>query len=188
MQPELRREVPSIQTERLVLRALRFSDAAAIFSYAKDPEVAQYTLWDPHQTVRDSQAFLDFASDQYRAGMMFVWGITVKPDTRVVGTVGLANHAAQHLRAELGFALGRDYWNQGITTEAARAVLGFGFSALGLNRIEAHCIPANLASARVLQKIEMKLEGLLRQRQMIKGQLEDLELYALLKSDWERER
>lgn len=186
MQPELRREVPTIETERLFMRALRASDAAAIFAYAKDWEVAQHTLWEPHQSPRESQAFLDFASDKFRAGLMFVWGITVQPVDRVVGTIGLANYAPQDLRAELGFALARDYWNQGITTEAARAVLRFGFAEIGLNRIEAQCKPANFASARVLRKVGMEFEGLLRQRQMIKGQFEDLELYALLKSDWER--
>ncbi len=182
MQPELKREVPEIRTERLVLRALRFSDAAAIFAYAQDAEVAQHTLWDPHQTIRDSHAFLEFASDQFRAGRMLVWGITLKPVDRVIGTVGLANIASQHQRAELGFALARDCWNQGITTEAAKAVVDFGFAKLNLNRIEAFCKPENLGSARVLEKVGMKLEGVLRQHQFIKGRFEDLSLYSVLQS------
>ncbi len=183
MQPDFKREVPEIKTERLVLRALRYSDAAAIFAYAQDPEVAQHTLWDPHKTLRDSHAFLDFVTDQFRAGRMFVWGITVKPLDRVVGTVGLANVAAHHLRAELGFALARDCWNKGITTEAAKAVVEFGFSKFHLNRIEAFCKTANLPSARVLEKSGLRLEGVLREHQFIKGQFEDLKLYAVLKSD-----
>ncbi len=180
MQPERHREVPEIETERLVLRMLRWSDLAAIFAYAHDPDVARHTLWEPHQTTRDSQAFLEFAFEQSRIGSMYVWGITLKGDDRVIGTIGLANRAVQHARAELGFALARPCWNRGITTEAAKAVLRFGFEQLRLNRIEAFCKPANLASARVLEKAGMSLEGVLRRHQYIKGHFEDLRLYAIL--------
>lgn len=185
MQPEVGRQVPLIQTERLILRPLRYSDAAAIFAYAQDPEVARHTLWEPHTSVGDSQAFLDFVNDQYREFRMFVWGITRPPDDRVVGTIGLANYAPQHARAELGFALARTLWNQGITTEAVVPVLRFGFTNLHLNRVEAFCKAANVASARVIEKSGLTFEGVLRQRDSIKGAFEDLKLYALLRQEWD---
>jgi RimJ/RimL family protein N-acetyltransferase len=184
MQPKAPCCIPNLATARLVLRSLRYDDVSDIFAYARDPEVARHTLWEPHRSERDSEAFFDFVAHQQGTDRMFVWGITLKPNDHIIGTIGLANYVPAHARAELGFAIGRQYWNQGLTTEAVAAVLKFGFDELELNRIEAYCKVVNLASARVLEKSGMSLEGVLRQRDRIKGKFEDLSLYAILKQDY----
>lgn len=183
MQPELVRNIPEIGTERLLIRPLEMSDEADVFAYARDPEVARHTLWEPHESIRDTLAFLAFVAEQHRTGRAFIWGIAYRAELRVIGTIGLTNYMAQHARAELGFAIGRPYWNQGYTTEAVRAVLSFGLRDLGLNRIEAFCKVENIGSARVMEKSGMRFEGVLRQREYIKGHYEDLKLYAILDED-----
>jgi [ribosomal protein S5]-alanine N-acetyltransferase len=101
----------------------------------------------------------------------------------LIGCVQLQMHAEDQ-RAELGYWIGRPYWNQGYATEAARAVLGFGFEQLGLNRIDAHHFVRNPASGRVMQKLGMSPEGCLRQHVKKWNAFEDLELYGILKSQW----
>ena len=186
MFPQLARPLPELRTQRLTLRALRSSDIEDVFAYASDPEVARHTLWDPHRNLVDTRAFLDFVLDQILRGAAFIWGIVHESNSHVIGTIGLANYAAQHSRAELGFAIGRPWWGQGLTTEAVRVVLSYGFRQLQLNRVEAYCMADNIASARVLEKAGLRFEGLLSKREFIKGEFEDLKLYAILRSEYFR--
>ncbi len=184
MFPELARDVPELETERLLLRAPGYADLKDIFEYASDPEVALHTLWEPHQDLRDTRQFLDFLFDQRRSGLSIVWAIVPKAEGRVVGTVGLANWAHHHSRAELGFAIARRCWNRGYTSESVAAVLRHAFQELCLNRVEAFCKIENGASARVLEKSGMRFEGILRQREFIKGRYEDLKLFAILREEY----
>jgi [ribosomal protein S5]-alanine N-acetyltransferase len=184
MLAEAARYLPELRTERLLLRALRDSDAEDVFAYAKQPEVARHTLWDPHRSIQDSYAFLDFVQVQHRSGQAFIWGMVHAGETRVIGTIGLANFVPQHSRAEIGFAIASRYWGQGYTTEAVRAVLRFSFRDLQLNRIEAYCKVENVASARVLEKTGLRFEGVLREREFIKGRFENLKLYAMLRGEY----
>jgi [ribosomal protein S5]-alanine N-acetyltransferase len=185
MLPELLHDIPELETERLLLRSPRYSDVADIFAYASDPDVAAHTLWEPHHSFEDARTFLDFVYDQRRSGRALVWAIVPKNDGHVVGTIGLANCAPQHSRAELGFAIARRCWNQGYTTEAASVVLRHAFVELQFNRIEAFCKPVNIGSARVLEKSGLRYEGILREREYIKGRFEDLKTYAILRADYE---
>ena len=91
----------------------------------------------------------------------------------------------QHARAEMGYWIGKPYWNNGYCTEAAEAVLRYGFTELGLNRIYAHHFGRNPASGRVMEKIGMVYEGCLRQHVQRWGVFEDLKIYAILKSEYE---
>ena len=104
---------------------------------------------------------------------------------KLIGAVGLLIHREDQ-RAELGYWIGKPYWNQGYCTEAARAAIGFGFEHLGLNRIYAHHFVRNPASGRVLQKLGMSHEGRLRQHVRKWDGFEDLELYAVLKDQWQQ--
>lgn len=91
----------------------------------------------------------------------------------------------QHEKAELGYVISHNYWNQGIITEATRKIVHYGFTELGLNRIEARCNYNNLSSYRVMEKLGMQFEGVLRKQLKIKGQFIDQRMYSILKSDYE---
>jgi RimJ/RimL family protein N-acetyltransferase len=184
MFPELAHELAELETERLLLRAPGYGDVADIFNYASDPQVALHTLWEPHQSHGDTRTFLDFLIEQRRSGRAMVWAIVPKCEGRVVGTIGLANCAPQHARAELGFAIARRCWNHGYTSEAATAILRHAFVDLQFNRVEAFCKVENTASARVLEKSGLRFEGVLRQREFIKGRFEDLKLFAVVRQDY----
>lgn len=93
-------------------------------------------------------------------------------------TSWLSTTSAEHQRGEMGYVLARKHWGQGYASEAAAAVLGFAREELGLDRVEATCRPGNVASQRVLRRIGMQQEGLLRSHLLIRGRREDSLLFA----------
>jgi len=120
-----------------------------------------------------------------RAASPDVWAIVEKASGRVIGTIRMGEYRAQHGRASVGYALARPYWNRGLTTEALRAVLRFGFDVVGLNRIFAVCYPENPASARVMEKVGMTYEGTLRDAAFEKGRYRSLKVYAILRREYD---
>ena len=178
---EVLKDLPTLETERLILRKMVLNDAEAVFAYAYNSEVSRYTLWETHRSIEDSRAFLEFATQKYENGGEPDWGIVYRGNGCLVGACGLVNWEAEHARAEVGFVLSREYWGRGLMSEAVRAILRFGFERMNLNRIEARCIAENAASARVMEKAGMVYEGTLRQREYIKGAYRDIKLYAILK-------
>ena len=175
---------PTLETERLVLRAVTAGDAEAVFAYASNPEVSRFVVWETHRSIEDTRTFLDLTLQKYEGGGEPDWGIVYKGDGRLVGTCGFVNISREHSRAEIGYVLHRDYWGRGLVPEAVGAMLRYGFERMDLNRIEARCIAENAASARVMQKAGMAREGTMRQRERIKGELRDMELYAVLRDEF----
>jgi ribosomal-protein-alanine N-acetyltransferase len=178
---------PRLHTPRLLLRPVERGDADGIFAYASDPEVARYTLWDPHGSRQDTEFFIeDYALANYRQRVPdpFILESREEPG-KILGTVGCHWASELHRTMELGFALAREAWGKGLGTEAAWAVTCFAFSTFRPARLQARCHADNPASARVLEKIGMSHEGLLRAA-AIKGTVVwDVHLYALVRRDWQ---
>lgn len=176
--------LPVLETPRLLLRPLRMSDAQDVFAYSRDPEVARHVLWEAHRSVADSRAYLRYIQRQYRSGAPSSYGIVHKATGRVVGTIGFMWYSEENRSAEVGYSMARWLWNQGLMTEALRAVLDMGFHTLRLHRIEAQHETSNPASGRVMLKCGMRHEGTLRERVLNKGRFVDVELYAILHNEW----
>lgn len=180
--------LPVLATPRLMLRPMTMRDAADIFNYSSDPEVARYVLWSAHQSLAESRAYLRFILRQYRDGTPSSWGIVLKATGHLVGTIGYMAYSEENSTVEVGYSLARPLWNQGLMTEALRAVLNYTFEHLRIHRIEAQHDAANPASGRVMRKCGMFYEGRLRGRIYNKGRFVDVDLYALVREDWERGR
>ena len=178
-------DLPTLETARLLLRPMRMEDADDMFAYASDPEVARYTTWEEHHSVEDSKLFLANMIESYRQHKVASWGLVHKGDGRLIGTCGFASWSTYHASAEIGYAMSRHYWGQGLMTEAVGETVRFGFTRMGLNRIEALCLPENLASARVMEKAGMSYEGLLREHLYAKGNYHDLKIYSILRREWQ---
>jgi RimJ/RimL family protein N-acetyltransferase len=149
-----------LNTARLKLRPARLDDASAIFEeYAQDPDVTRYLTWRPNKQVSESKEFLADCLARKKAGEQFLWVITLPSDDRAIGT--LACRLKDH-KAELGYALAKRFWNQGLMSEAARAVTDWAMTVEPIFRIWAVCDTANTRSARVLEKAGMQREGILR--------------------------
>ena len=171
-----------LETPRLILRPLRMSDDQDMFAYARDPEVSRHVLWSAHTSIAQTRAFLRFAIRQYRREPGSL-AIVLKETGRMIGTVGFVWVSQENKSAEVGYSLGRAYWNRGIMTEALRAVVADGFDRLKLNRIEAQHDLDNPASGHVMAHVGMQYEGTLRKRLVNKGKFVDVALYAILRDD-----
>lgn len=176
-------DTPTLVTERLLLRRFRPADEADVFRYCCDPEVARMTTWEPHETLEDTRRFLRWAQTCYDEAIGGPWAMTRRETGDVVGAIGLTV-VWPHLRGEIGYWVGRPFWREGLTTEAGRAVLEYAFGHLALHRVEARCDVANSASERVMQKLGMSFEGVLRQHIFSKGVFRDMKLYSLLRDEW----
>ena len=176
--------MPTLETPRLRLRRLTMQDAADIYRYSRDVEVARHVLWEAHRTIGDSRAYLRYMLRRYRQHDPASWGIEWKESGSIIGTIGFMWIQSDNSAAEVGYSLSRNYWNRGIMTEALKAVIDYGFGRLNLNRIEAQHETANPASGAVMRKCGMVHEGTLRQRLYNKGRYVDVELYAILRKDY----
>lgn len=179
------RRLPTLTTERLTLRPLRREDAADMFAYASDPEMAHYTLWEAHRTLADTRQFLTYTLACYERGEPASWGVVLTATGRLIGTCGFVGWNMNHRRGEIGYAIARALWGQGLATEAARAVVDFGFRATTVYRLQALCMVENTASARVMEKLGMHYEGILRGFMVHKGHPSDMKMYATLRNDWD---
>lgn len=178
--------LPVVETERLILRKMRMSDAIDVYRYAKDPEVARHVLWDAHTSILESRAYIRFLLYQYRNGMPGSWAIALKESNRVIGTIGYMSYNADNATVEVGYSLAREHWGKGLMTEALTAVIAETFRTLKLNRVEAMHFTDNPASGRVMAKCGMQHEGHMRQRVYCKGAFRDVEMWGILLSDWEK--
>ena len=163
-----------------MLRALGVEDADAMHAYARDPAVTEFVTWEPHTSVEQTVLYLMTVEAAYRDAGLLEWGVALAGGGELIGTCGFARIDPEHARGEIGYAFGPAHAGAGYATEAAAAVLRYGFETLGLHRIEAQCVVGNAASARVLEKIGMTCEGVLAGRVRIRGRFRDVRMYARL--------
>ena len=150
----------TIETERLVLRQPTVRDAPAIFdSYARDPEVVRYLTWRPHGSIADTHAFIDAIRSRWEAHSELTWALTLRGDDRLIGMIGLRPRG---FKSDIGYVLARPHWGRGLMTEAGDTIVDLAFTDPAVHRVWAVCDADNRASARVLEKIGMTCEGILR--------------------------
>jgi RimJ/RimL family protein N-acetyltransferase len=174
----------TLRSTRLVLGAFVLGDAEELQRLAGAREIADTTLMIPHPYELDhALAWIGNQRKESARGRAVNFAVRLARDDRLIGCVGLRDIDHEHGQAELGFWMGLEYWGQGYTSEAAAAVIRYGFAQLGLNRICAHHMARNPAAGKVLQKLGMKREGLMRQRVRKWGVYEDVIIYAVLRDD-----
>jgi RimJ/RimL family protein N-acetyltransferase len=157
-------------TERLMLREFAVDDWRAVFAYQNHPEFLRFYHW----TVRTDVDARNFVDDFVRAQhdhprSCYQLALTLKTDQQLIGRCGIHINDATRCEAYVSYELNPSYWNHGYVSEAASALLEFGFSQLGLLRIWACCIADNMASRRVLEKLGMHLEKCAPNRITLKG-------------------
>jgi RimJ/RimL family protein N-acetyltransferase len=175
---------PTLQTERLLLRPFSIADAPRVQLLAGEREVASTTLRIPHPYGDGlAESWIAMHPQLLADGKALPLAIVLRASNELIGAIGLEIDA-DHERAELGYWIGKPYWGQGYCTEAARAIVPYAFQELGLNRIVAHYFARNPASGRVMEKLGMRREGVLRQDIKKWGKFEDRMVYGLLREDF----
>ena len=174
-----------VDCQRVYLRRLKLKDADSIYSQVNDPDVVRWTTRIPHPYPTGGAAkFIRQTQHQWLKGTSFVFGIGKKKTDHLIGIISLSNVFPKHGCAELGFWLGKSFWNQGYMTEAAHNVIQFGLNELDLYRIYASRFEANKASLRVLEKCGFKLEGVMREAVVREGTRQNFLNYGLLKPEF----
>ncbi|MEK5038348.1 GNAT family N-acetyltransferase [Sporosarcina sp. FSL K6-3457] len=176
---------PIIETERLILRQVTTEDATDMFAYLSDQDVVEPMGLDPFETVKDVWDEIGWYTSIYEEGTGIRWGITLKDSGKVIGSCGFLNRIPKHYRAEVGYEVSKDYWGQGIASEALEAVVKYGYHHLQLERIEALIEPANVASQKLVEKQGFEKEGLLRHYEFARGKFDDLYMYSIIKTDFQ---
>ena len=175
----------NLQTERLLIREFMESDIREVLAYQSDPLYLRYYPW-TQRTEKDVhdfiQTFIIQQSNQPRT--KFQLAIILKTENRLIGNCGIRINDTYLEEANIGYELNSQYWGNGYATEAAKTILKFGFEELKMHRIWSWCIAENIASARVLEKIGMRREGNLREKEFIKGRWYDQFIYAILRREW----
>jgi RimJ/RimL family protein N-acetyltransferase len=173
--------------DRVILREVHpEQDSAAAFVFGSDPKFFRYLPHEPVTTQEEERTFLSRVSDAARARPRreYHLGILSKETDEFIGMTRLTISAPSHRGGDIGYGIRPDQWGQGLATEAASVIVGFGFDQLGLHRISAVHHPENLASGRVLQKVGMRREGRLRENLLAHGAWRDSIAYAILDREW----
>jgi RimJ/RimL family protein N-acetyltransferase len=181
-------QVPTLKTERLILRPWRITDAPDLREICDVFEVAQFLGRTPFPlSLEDAQTYLKLRIEGRCDGCDRAMGfaITLGEGGRFIGSCGLRIHDA-HQRAEMGYFMHPQHHRKGYVTEACRAVLRFAFDDLGMRRVAADYQRRNAASARVLQKLGFTIEGCLRKQSVRLGIIDDVVVTGLLKEEWNR--
>lgn len=170
----------------MILRPFELTDAEAIQRYAGDPDVATSTISIPHPYPdAAAEEFIAFTKEAAVAGRSCTFGVVRKEDGALIGSISISGLHTAHRKGELGYWIGRPFWGQGYATEASEALLKFCFEQLALNKVFARFMTRNPASGKVMQKIGMTHEGILRQGVLKYGVYEDLRVYSILRSEYE---
>ena len=179
----LRPEYP-IETERLLLRPYREDDIDVLHDIQSHPEVVRYLYWEP-RTREQVEKVIRESSDQIDGeGGGLTLAIQPRGSDSMVGDVVLMYHSEVHRQGEIGYVLHPDHQGHGYATEAAREMLRLGFEQLGLHRIAGRLEARNSASAAVLERLGMQLEGHLRENEWVKGEWQSELVYAMLATEW----
>lgn len=173
----------TIETERLLLRKFEMKDASSMYNnWANDDEVTKYITWSSHKNIEESKSFISEIINKYTENK-YQWAIELKENKEVIGDISAPRIFENIETVEMGYVLGRKYWNKGIVTEALKALIQFFFKEVGVNRIEAKHDINNPASGEVMKKCGMQFEGILRQAGKNNTGICDLAVYSILKDD-----
>jgi len=170
---------------RVRLRDFIPEDTDDVFRYASDPVVTRYAGWEPHGTPFDSMAYIKRClSDQWGP---ITFAIEHLPEGRVIGVVDIRVISRLWGVGEIGYTLARVYWGQGFNVEAGKLLLQYGFTGMGLRRIQAVCDTDNRRSYRTMEKLGMVRERILSRARSASGRRVDRFVYSILRREWERQ-
>lgn len=176
--------MPKFETERLILRPFEVSDAQRVRELAGDRLIADTTANIPHPYKKGmAEDWISSHENDFNSKKSVHLAIILKSTRELIGAIGLLIEKKFN-RAELGYWIGKDLWNQGYCTEAARAIVEYGFSQLKLNKITSSHFLRNPASGKVMRKIGMKKEGFRKEHVIKWNKYEDLVEFAILRKEW----
>lgn len=177
-----------IETERLILKKFKGEDDEDMYNnWASDSEVTKYLTWPAHNSVEISRKMIKMWIDGYRNVGYYQWAIVLKEVGSVIGSISLMGINNENENCEIGYCIGKAFWNKGIITEALSVIIDLAFNEIGFQRIAGCHHVNNQASGRVMEKCDLKYEGTLRKiGRDSSGNLVDCKYYSILKDEYSK--
>ena len=169
-----------LYTDRLLLRPFRITDAQAMYdNWASDPEVVKFLTWPAYKTPDTAVQILTIWTSQYSDPAFYQWAIALKENDMPIGSISVVDFTED--APEIGYCIGRPWWNQGITTEALSAVIQFLFRNVGVNTVLAKHAIENPASGKVMEKCGMRFQGIAPEAYQSNSGLMSVHCYSISK-------
>ena len=176
---------PMIETQRLILRKIEMNDANRMFEYIfSDHRVMDNLIKGPHQSITETINRLTEITNQYVSEKFCYWGIVVKESGELIGTIDLFNINEDTENCEVGYNIGFNWWNKGYGTEALHAVVEFAFRIMDIHKISATHNIDNPASSKIMLKVGMKREGIIRHMIRKNNQYKDCGIFGILQQEY----
>jgi ribosomal-protein-alanine N-acetyltransferase len=173
-------QFPIIKTDRLVIRKITHDDVSEVFFLRSDKELIKYLDRAPMETMEEAFEYIKKGNESFTENDAINWGIQLKDDNKLIGTIGFWRIDKPHHRAEVGYAIHTDHQGKGLMNEALQAVIEYGFHALGFHSIEANINPHNHASSRLLLKNNFVKEAHFKENYYFNGKFYDSVIYSLI--------
>ncbi|MDQ6757995.1 MAG: GNAT family N-acetyltransferase [Bacteroidota bacterium] len=170
---------PILETDRLVLRQISIDDAEDILRLRSNDEAIKYIHKPKLTSIDDAIELIKIMNSPDR----IQWGIALKNENKIIGTIGYHRIIKEHYRAEIGYMLHPQYWNNGLMNESIKKIIDFGFDEMKLHSIEAIINPENNISRKILQKFNFINEAYFKENFFFEGKFFDSEVYSLVKND-----
>ncbi len=171
---------PILETKRMTLRKLGKGDIAEIFILRKDPAIIKYIDRTPPNEVKEIENFLIQTATDTASNVGITWGIELKGKDKIIGYLSFWRTMPVNHRAEIGYALMKEYWQMGLMTEAIDAILHYGFNVMKLHSVEANINPLNIASMKILKKFQFVQEAHFKEDYYFEGNFLDSVIFSLL--------
>ncbi|MER2028625.1 MAG: GNAT family protein [Solibacillus sp.] len=175
--------IKELNTKRLHLRRMEISDSQSLFKIWSDPHVTEFMNISSFIHEAQAKEMIELLEELAQAGKAVRFSMIERNSKEIIGTCGFNSIDFDNAKAEIGYDIAKAYWGMGFAPEGIRALMDYAFGTLKLNRIEAKVEPANVNSIKVLQKLNFKFEGTLRQFEISKGNFIDVNMYSSLKTD-----
>lgn len=179
-------DLPTIETERLLLKKIVMDNAEDMYSYASLDTVTRYLLWTPHLNMDDTRGYIEFLERQYKRGNYADWGITLKEENTFIGTVGFADIDFNNNIGELGYVLNPLYQGRGYMSEAVNEILKMAFTVLEFDKVVLRIMEENNASIRFAKRNGFSLERIGDTPLLVKGEERIIHYYSLTKEKWKK--
>lgn len=172
-------------THHLLIRAAEETDLEGIYAVHREEAVNRYLPYTTWKDMEDASAWWQRVSERVDSGDTLQFVICERSSDKIIGDAVLFAYESEHQRAEIGYALGQDYWGRGLMAEALLCLLRYAFEYLELRRLDARVNSRNTASSALLQNLGFMAEGCLREWCLDEGELADELFFGLLRHEWE---
>ena len=177
-----------LETARLILRPFEEKDGPAMFqNWTGDPEVTRFLTWPTHPSALVSTQLAAYWEQESQNQDVYQWAIVPKSLGEPIGSLAVVSHQDEIAQCELGYCIGKAWWGQGLMPEAVKAVIRYLIREVGMNRVEARHDVRNPNSGRVMQKVGMTFEGILREAGKNNQGVCDVAVYAVLAKEYQTE-